>query len=135
MRFPAGRDDLCDPMLHNRHPPAGSGYLARSSTVTAARWCVRDFGAHGQVVQLRQATGSLTALDRALHAPRPAPLPTNVACAGVGYAIFTVEVLDQHGRRIRPTLPSGQCAGPSGTRDALARTAYTVIDTHPALPE
>ncbi len=58
-----------------------------------------------------------------------------MVCAAVGYAIFTVEVLDQHGRRIRPTLPSGQCGDPSGTRAALATTAYTVIDSHPALPE
>lgn len=111
VRFAAGPDDLCEPMRHHRYPPAGSGYLPRSSTVTTARWCVQDFGAHGEVVQLRQNTGSLTAVDRALHAPRIRLPATSAVCPA--FVAVLVEVLDQHGRRYRPTVPTGPCGNPA----------------------
>jgi hypothetical protein len=128
-RFPAGSDNLCAPLLRQHSPPPGIGPLPRSSTVTAARWCIEVFTAHGPRVQLRQATGDLTALNEALHAPRAAPLPPTVGCPAVAYAVIILEVLDQHGRLLRPTVPTSQCGDPAGTRDALAVTAYSVVSS------
>lgn len=127
--FPAGPDNLCAPLPHPFKPQPRTGFLARSSTVRAARWCVSVFTSHVQRVQLVQSTGDVTALDRALHAPRPTPLASNVPCPASVHPVFVLEVLDQQGRVYRPTLPTSPCGEPAGTRDALAATAYTVLSS------
>lgn len=129
VRFATRPDNLCAPLLRHYYPPPTTGSLPRSSTVTAARWCVTVFTAHGPRVQLRQAAGDLTALDRALHAPS-APRPkTPAVCAAIGYAVYTLEVLDQHGRLFNPTPPTSECGALPGTRDALAAIEYTVLSS------
>jgi len=52
-----------------------------------------------------------------------------MACAAVGYAVFTLEVLNQYGTGSHPRLPTCSCGDPTGTRDALAATAYSVLSS------
>lgn len=136
VNFPTSPDDLCAPRPGASSPPPPTGFLARSSTVRVARWCVRGVPSHGkpsQVVQLVQSTGDVTAVDRALHAPRPTPLAINKPCLAIAFVAPVVEVLDQYGRLYRPTVPTSRCGDPAATQDALAATAYTVLSS-PAPP-
>ncbi len=131
--FPAHGDDLCEPLLRGRQPPRGDGPLPRSSTVVAARWCVFGQQRHGSDVELVQSTGDVSILDDVLHDPSVSPSP-GTGCELVLYSPVVLEVLDQHGRRHRPTLPTDQCGNPGHTRDALATTAHTVIARYPRRP-
>ncbi len=132
-RFPARGDDLCEPLLRGRQPPRGEGPLPRSSTVVAARWCVVIKQPHASAIELVQSTGDVSILDDVLHDPPILPTP-GTGCEAVLYPPVVLEVLDQHGRRHRPTLPTDQCSNPGHTRDALATTAYTVIARYPRRP-
>jgi len=124
--FPAREDDLCEPLLRGRQPPRGDGPLPRSSTVLAARWCVVVKQPHASAVELVQSTGDVSILDDVLHDPSVSPTP-GTGCELVLISPVVLEVLDQHGRRHRPTVPTDQCGDPGHTWDALATTDHTVV--------
>lgn len=130
-QFPSvASDDPCGPLRNDpdyRHPIA-DGPVPRSSTVTAARWCLATPGPHGEQFQRYRSTGDVTALNRALHAPAPATAPADLTCpAGPPQFPVTVEILDQDGRLSYPTLPTDACGAISGTREALTLTAAAAL--------
>ena len=52
-----------------------------------------------------------------------------MVCAAIDYLVYTLDVLDQHGRSFNPTPPASECGDLPGTRDALAATKYIVISS------
>jgi hypothetical protein len=127
-------DDLCQPLENNPYeqPAARNGWFGESDEIVAARWCEVVFGPDGGQVRLRQVTGDLVKLSRALQEPLIASPSAPVTCpAGPPIPAVVVEVLDQHGRILRPTLPTDACGRVSGTRDALTNTVSIVLTQEP----
>lgn len=120
-------DELCRPLFEHRQPPPSSGPLPATSTVVAAGWCENYLGRDGVGIQLRQSTGSVAALNRALHERSVSTLPPGIsACAASATGAILLEVLDQRGRLLRPAWPTTPC-GPSATVSrALAATAFRI---------
>lgn len=124
--FPTAADGLCQPLAEHRQPSTSSGPLPAPSTVVAAGRCENYLGRDGFGIQFRQSTGSVAALNRALHEKSVSTLPPGISACAASATGAILGVLDQRVRLLRPAWPTTPCGSSGEVSSALAATAYRI---------